>query len=696
MELAAAAPRSDADAAWNKAVALILLTGLVAYCNTFTKGFLLDDYGWIVNGMLPDLGDYVARQPNRWVVMIATWVNFQLAQFNPIGYHGLNLAAHLAAALALFGVVRRTLLLGGTVGGSRPWPERYTQSATGFALAVALLWVAHPMLTHAVTYIIQRCESMMGMFWLLTVYCVLRGATAERRGWLWYLAGIACAALGAGCKESMGTAPLAVLAFDWVFLSKSFRELVRKRWWVHLGIAAAVWGFVVFMQRAILLEASTGSAGFSSRTLPWQHYLMTQGWMILRYLYLTFWPIDLCFEYRDWQPTTTFEEFWPAGLALGSAFLVSLYGTLRRRWWGFVGLWFFLALAVSSSVVPILDPGNEYRTYLAVISPVIFTTAAAAGLLRLVGARARPAAAGALLGVAVAFLVGRTLVRNEDYNSMYTMWTDLLEKRPGTSKVFNDVGVGAVNEGKFDEAEKYYREGLKHGSFLPLLHNNLGQLLWSRGKGDEALEHVRRAVQIDGNYALAQGNLGRFLLIRGDPAAAVPHLRKQVDTSPEAWGFRAYLYLALHELGRREEAERERSEVLRIAPGAATGSRQNGWHYLLDDKNQGEDRFREALVHARIANLLSGGKDPDILDLLAAAHAAQADRAAKGAYSAHVGEYHFRQAVAVAEDALRLARAANRAELVRVLDRRLRLYRDGRSLVQTAARPAAPSRSPGS
>ena len=38
------------------------------------------------------------------------------------------------------------------------------------AWSIALLWVVHPLQTQSVTYIVQRGESMMGLFYLATVY----------------------------------------------------------------------------------------------------------------------------------------------------------------------------------------------------------------------------------------------------------------------------------------------------------------------------------------------------------------------------------------------------------------------------------------------------------------------------------------------------------------------------------------------
>jgi hypothetical protein len=70
------------------------------------------------------------------------------------------LAIHLLAALLLFGIVRRTRLKPG---------EDNPSSQTALAFAVALIWVVHPLNTEAVTYLIQRAESLMGLFYLLTL-----------------------------------------------------------------------------------------------------------------------------------------------------------------------------------------------------------------------------------------------------------------------------------------------------------------------------------------------------------------------------------------------------------------------------------------------------------------------------------------------------------------------------------------------
>src|SRR5206468_13088154 len=101
---------------------------------------------------------------------------------------------------ALLGLVRRMLE-------SERLRPRYERAGVWLAGVVALIWVVHPIQTESVTYVIQRAESLMGLFLLLTLYCGIRGAHSPhpRR---WYLAAIVACALGMGSKEVMVAAPL--------------------------------------------------------------------------------------------------------------------------------------------------------------------------------------------------------------------------------------------------------------------------------------------------------------------------------------------------------------------------------------------------------------------------------------------------------------------------------------------------------
>src|SRR5258706_572981 len=94
-----------------RAIVLIVLAGWLAYANSLTKAFLLDDNIWILfNDSLPSWWTNFWSSP-RPTISLSLTLNYKLGGVHPIGYHLFNLVIHLAAALTLFGILRRTMLL---------------------------------------------------------------------------------------------------------------------------------------------------------------------------------------------------------------------------------------------------------------------------------------------------------------------------------------------------------------------------------------------------------------------------------------------------------------------------------------------------------------------------------------------------------------------------------------------------------
>src|SRR5690606_16385732 len=121
------------------------------------------------------------------------------------------------SALLLYGIVRRTLARAPTPGTADL--SRFHPVAASLAMATAALWALHPLLTQAVTYTVQRAESLMGFFYLLTLYAFLRGVDQRQAGQpvaarRWFALSVGACALGMGTKEVMATAPLLVLLYD--------------------------------------------------------------------------------------------------------------------------------------------------------------------------------------------------------------------------------------------------------------------------------------------------------------------------------------------------------------------------------------------------------------------------------------------------------------------------------------------------
>ena len=353
-----AAGQRSLPRAW-LAATLLIGAGTLAYANSFSGVFVFDDRLEIVKNPALErlwppgramLGG--KTMPARPLPYYTFALNYALHSTSLWGYHAVNLAIHLAAGLVLFGLIRRTLAMPRV-------PPRYQTAADGLALAAALLWLVHPLQTESVTYIYQRMESLMGLFYLLTLYCFVRGAASPRPR-LWLEAAVLCCAAGMGSKEVMVTAPLLVLWYDRVFVAADWRELFRRRWPFYAALAAT-WIIVVAVMRCQAdLYRETDAA--SMPCTAWR-YALNQPIVIWHYLRLAFFPRGLCLHYH-WPGAATFAEMVVPGLALLALLAATAWCMVRQPALGFLAGSFFLVLSVTSSVVPVFDMIFEHRMYL--------------------------------------------------------------------------------------------------------------------------------------------------------------------------------------------------------------------------------------------------------------------------------------------------------------------------------------------
>jgi Flp pilus assembly protein TadD len=595
---------------------VVLAAGIAAYLDSFKGVFLFDDLPRIVeNPNLRRFASVWSSLPGdeRPLSSLSLALNYAMSGLNVWSYHLFNLAVHLLAALALFGVVEGTLRTPRFRGAAR-------DSARGFGFVVALLWVLHPLQTESVTYINQRAESMMGLFYLLTVYCVIRGADAKRPG-PWYGAAVIACALGMGTKAVMVTAPVLVLVYDRVFLSGSLAEAFRRRWALHAGLFGTLAVLGVTGVASLILNPNptqrqdlTVGLGYPGST-PLE-YALTQPGVIFHYLRLSLWPHPLCLDY--WWPLGESPQAIVLPLLLVGALLV---GTIASFWrWpqlGFAGAWFFLVLAPTSSVIPVRDPAFEHRMYLPLAAVIVVVAVAFQWLLGRAGETLRlPHAARRTVLVASVLLVAGacgavTIRRQQDYQSPYAMWGNVVKQRPANPRAHfnlanallaqgrveeaiphyreairlkdnnveahNNLGAALAQKGRLEEAISHYREALRLDDKNIRSHNNLGLALETQGKVEEAISHYREALRLNDNFVEAHFNLGNALRTQGKVEEAIFHYREALrlkDNDSEAHN---NLAVALAQTGRMEEAIQQLRRALELDPYNANAKRNLTW-----------------------------------------------------------------------------------------------------------------------
>jgi protein O-mannosyl-transferase len=544
---------------------VIVLSGLLAYANSLSNPFILDDVVAIVDN--PHIREWWNAESvlfprrelptaGRPLVNFSFAVNYALGGLNPVGYHVVNIAFHLLSGLLVFGIVRRTLQLPALkdcfVFRLKPEATRET-TALNLGFAAGLLWTLHPLNSEAVNYVTQRTELMMAFFYLLTLYASIRATLSSRRAWS-STAVVSCVA-GMACKESMVTAPVVVMLYDIVFVfgsaKKAFRE--RRHFYAALCLSWVVLAALVWPGPRIR------SAGFSTDVSPWT-YLLNQAVMICQYLQLAVWPRALVANY-GWPVPLTLGDVLPHALLVATLLAVTTVMLVRQPKWGFLGAWFFITLAPTSSIVPIAtEVGAERRMYLPLIALVVLAVVSAAffmaGPKGPALRRVWPAVGFAL--AATLFAIG-VFARNREYASPVLLARTIVERHP-TSTAHHVLGVELLIAGDRDAAMGELRRAVPGA---PRAHYTLGVELVKDGRTNDAIEQFQAFLQKQPN------------LVEAIPA-------------------RQLLGRALAQQQRWAEAIEQEQQVLTMNPSEA---QRLDTHALLAEAYFGVENFQETIAH---------------------------------------------------------------------------------------------------
>ena len=481
---------------------IIAAAGIASYSNTMQVPFLFDDVGRIVDepAIRTLWPPSVAMQnSNRPFAQYTFALNYAAHGYSVFGYHVVNLGIHVAAALFLFGLTKRTM---------RRCDTDYQAIAGLLAFSVALVWVVHPLNTQAVTYVIQRLESLMGLAYLATLYFFVRSLDSKR-SYHWLLCSVGACAFGMGCKEVMVSAPLIVLWYDRAFVSSSWREIIAHRKGFYL-LLASTWGVLAWSMSHYRLDYTSGSLFQVEGLTPWT-YLLSQSTVLVHYMSLSFWPSGQC-VYPAWPIAKSMLEVWPQLVVIGGMLIATIWAIWRQPRWGFLGGCFFLVLAPTSSLIPIQDIAFEHRMYLPLAALVAFVLLAAYALLLQVS-MSKNVAMRVHLGFALLIGIALGLTsyeRNKVYVSTISVWKDTLVKSPKNLKVWVGLGGLFAKEKRYDEAREHFVRALEIAPDDSKANANFAGLLIEQREYDLAGKYLERAFQSNPKDLDAITNMGHL------------------------------------------------------------------------------------------------------------------------------------------------------------------------------------------
>jgi len=520
---------------------LLLAFALTAYANSFNAAFHYDDITRIVeNDAIVDLanvGRIYSYCKERFLTYYTLALNYKINKLEPTNYHIFNFFIHYLAALFLYFLFMETLKTPAMKEVDLGFSKRVA------AFLAAGIFLLHPLQTQSVTYIIQRAESMAGMFYLAGLFFYVRARLTLPRSAAagYYVLMVLCATGAAFSKETALTLPAMMVVYELLFFDTSLKDLAKRKAIIVSLIPA---GLIVAYKLGSLIQRDfyyDPGIGFTRK-----QYILTQFSVLVTYLRLFFWPAG---QNLDWDyPVAstlfnlkTFASFIFLLLLVLLAFII--YRKLRLVALGILA--FFVTLAPTSSIIPIKDVIYEHRMYLAVAFlamgsvQLIFQALQAVSHRSPRTCRASPIV---LIIIILPLFTSLTYARNEVWMNDISLWGDTVQKSPEKARPHVNYGRALYAHGytSLNEIKEEFETANRLCPHLPTPYHNLSFLYWKEGDYPRAIAFSLEAIKLKPDYHDAIYHLARMYMELSDWENARVHLERLASMSPGSKFLRAY------------------------------------------------------------------------------------------------------------------------------------------------------------
>lgn len=482
-------------------VLFALATGLV-YGASFGHGWTYDDYYVVVANPAARSLDALLQKGIDWRVLrdLSLLVDFKIWGDDPAGYHLQQLLLHWVNACLIYLFCRQH-------GGLR------LPAAAG-----TLLFIVHPLQVESVANISHRKEALALLFVLLLLHGYRTACrVAGGRRWVALAASAVALLCAVLANETAATAPLLLLAYEWLFLAPEERLLLRHPRLLILFGACALLAGGWFLHTWFPLEEQirkvfTKNAFYASPAyLP---LLLGCLQVVALYVGKLLMPLWLAPEYVVsfssglWQPL--------AWCGLGITFVVGWLG-----WWlrlrcplGTFGLVTAALLYLPiANLYPVAYMMADRYLYLPLAGLAMLVASCGGALERRMALRG----AAALLLVALTVLAFR---QNAVWGSEHTLWRHAVQVNPRSSWVQGAVAKSYLREGRLDLARTHGERA------IAIDRNNAGAYL-TLARAEERSGNLPTAVEYYQTF-LALG-AAEFPREATDVAAYLPYLQRRLQ-----------------------------------------------------------------------------------------------------------------------------------------------------------------------
>ena len=530
-------------------------------------------WGGVVWAFTTDRAMYM--HPLTW---ISHMIDCNLYGLHPWGHHLTNLIFHTIDSILLFLVLARMT--------RRLWPSAL----------VAALFAVHPLHVESVAWIAERKDVLSMLFWAgsLGTYAWYRGRPGPAR----YLAVALLFLLGLMSKPMIVTLPFVLLLMDYWPLGQVDRTaplgaMARKIAWLAFEKTPLFLLTILSCASTFLMQERAKNLVFGEK-VPFVARCANAVVVYVIYLEKTAWPSGLAAYYP--HPITR-----PLWQVLGAAVILAAITLFcvrhaRRHPYLIVGWLWYLGTLVP--VIELVQAGTfshaDRYTYIPLIGIFIMVAWGGADLAAAWCVPKRSVAA--VSSAALAALAVCAGLQTRHWHDGETLFRHAVDVGCESSAAYNNLGVLALNKGRYDEAKVYLTKALELKADHADALGNLGKLALDQGHFDEAKTELTKALALKPDQVNVLNNLGVLAMneFRYDDAKAC--LAKALELKPDHVDALSNMGKLCLDQGRFDDAVPYLKRALELKPDHANALNNLGWCLMNQGHNEDAERyFRKAL-----------------------------------------------------------------------------------------------------
>jgi tetratricopeptide (TPR) repeat protein len=569
-----------------RVLAAIILCGLALYSLPLQNAhFYFDDHDSIENNAVirqMDVPKIFSTFNTRFLVGLSFALNYRLCRLHPAGYRIVNLLIHCLNAFLVYLLVKATLYL---YQARKPvffcrleWP----------AFFASMLFLCHPLQTEPVNFITQRFVLLGSFFYLLTLFLYIRYRCLRLKRYL--AAAMTCAIAAMFCKEFTVTLPVMIGLYELYFLGFNEGIWQRCRHVIPFFVIALIVpvlllrtpaqavGVANIADSSSIQEGQQGTLEHiditrARNSMGRKPYFFTELNVLCTYVRLLFLPVHQNLDYD--YPVSRQMDGKTFMSALFLLFLLALaagtYTSCRIMSFGI--LWFFVALSVESSLIPIGNVINEYRVYLA-CAGFVFVVMTWIYMRRVEVKKLNMLAAVILAGLSI-----MTYQRNKVWKDELSLWSDTVHKSPRNARAYNGRAIAYIARGDYKEAILDFNKAVELAPGYALAYNNQGGAYFKMGNYAQAVSDFNKAIEL--NPRLAEAYNGRAIAYNaeGHYSQAISDLNKAIELNPNYVEAYSNRWLAYGVKGNYKEAVSDYNKAIDINPNDAEAYNNRGSLY---------------------------------------------------------------------------------------------------------------------